>query len=168
VINAQAEYAREAGIRVLLEMPHVWDLYYDVERSKQMLSELRTNNIGVTIDSTHWHTSDYDLDDYVAFLKDRLWHIHLRDAAGKDSPAGNYELEKTPGKGEVDFRLLVETLDKHGYTGTVTLETEYKNYKDPTEVDCENAFAIAHLKKMGWDVAESVSLAVLGVRFTKC
>ena len=76
VIDVQAEYARTAGIKILLEMPHVWDLYYDVDRSKQMLSYLKSDNVGVTQDSTHWHTSGYDIDDYVRFLQDRLWHIH--------------------------------------------------------------------------------------------
>ena len=38
VIDAQSEYAKAAGIKIILEMPHVWDLYYDVEKSKQMLS----------------------------------------------------------------------------------------------------------------------------------
>lgn len=155
VIDAQSEYARAAGIKIVLEMPHVWDLYYDVEKSKQMLSYLQSDNIGVILDSTHWHTSGYDIDDYVKFLQNRLWHVHLRDAAGKDSPAGNYELEKTPGKGEVNFKLLGETLDKYGYSGNVTLETEYKNYKDPTEVDVENAYAIAHLKSVGWEVSDN-------------
>ena len=154
VIDVQAEYARAAGIKILLEMPHVWDLYYDLEKSKQMLSYLQSDNIGVTIDSTHWHTSGYDIDDYVGFLRDRLWHIHLRDAAGKDSPTGNYELEKTPGKGEVNFGLLGQTLDKYGYSGNVTLETEYKNYQDVSEVDSENAYAIAHLKSVGWQVPD--------------
>ena len=60
--------------------------------------------------------------------------------------------EPTPGKGEVDFGLLGETLDKYGYQGNVTLETEYKNYHDVTEVDVENRFAIEHLKSVGWDV----------------
>ena len=155
VIDVQAEYARSSGIKILLEMPHVWDLYYDVEKSKQMLSYLQSDNVGVTLDSTHWHTSDYDIDDYVKFLRDRLWHIHLRDAAGKDSSAGNYELEKTPGKGEVDFKLLGETLDKYGYSGNVTLETEYKNYKDPAEVDNENAYAIKYLKSIEWEVSNN-------------
>ena len=155
VLDEQAEYAKEAGIKILLEMPHVWQLYYDVEKSKLMLSHLKSENIGVLIDSTHWHVSGYDIDDYVSFLQNRLWHIHLRDAAGKDSPVGNYKLEKTPGKGEVDFKLLGETLDKYGYSGNVTLETEYKNYKDPAEVDNENAYAIAHLKSIGWEVSDN-------------
>jgi sugar phosphate isomerase/epimerase len=154
VIDGQAEYARVHSIRILLEMPHVWDLYYDVERSRQMLSYLRSDNVGVILDATHWHTSGYDLDTYVDFLGDRLWHVHLRDAAGKVSSGGNYELEKTPGKGEVDFRLLGETLDKHGYTGHVSLETEYKNYRDPAEVDEENAYAIAHLRNVGWEIQD--------------
>jgi len=153
VVDEQAEYAKSAGVKILLEMPHVWQLYYDVERSKQMVSHLKSDNVGVLIDSTHWHVSGYDIDDYVSFLQDRLWHIHLRDSAGKDSPAGNYKLEITPGKGEVDFGLLAETLDKYGYRGNVTLETEYKNYKDPGEVDSENAYAIAHLRSVGWEVS---------------
>ena len=155
VIDAQAEYARTVGIKIVLEMPHVWDHYHNVERSKQMLSYLQSDNVGVILDSTHWHISGYDIDDYVNFLQGRLWHIHLRDAAGKDSPAGNYELEKTFGKGEVDFKLLGETLDKYGYNGNITLETEYKNYKDPAEVDDENAYAIEYLKSVGWDVSDN-------------
>ena len=156
VIDELAEYAREVGIRILLEMPHVWNLYYDVDKSKLMLSYLRSDNIGVVIDSTHWHTSGYDIEDYVRFLQDRLWHIHLRDAAGKDSRSGDYELEKTPGKGEVDFGLLGRILDKYKYSGNVTLETEYKNYTDVAEVDTENAYALAYLKGVGWQVPENI------------
>ncbi|MBT6149833.1 MAG: sugar phosphate isomerase/epimerase [Gemmatimonadetes bacterium] len=152
VIDGLAEYAAERGVAILLEMPHLWDLYYDVEKSKRMLSHLRSGNVGVIIDSTHWHTSGYDIDDYIRFLGQRLWHVHLRDAAGKDSPAGSYKLEKTPGKGEVDFARLGEALDKYGYEGEVTLETEYKNYSSPDEVDEENAFAMDHLCRVGWKI----------------
>ena len=154
VLDKQAEYAKKSGIRVLLEMPHVWQVYDDVEKSKQMLAYLQSDNIGVLIDSTHWHVSRYDIDDYVSTLQDRLWHIHLRDAAGKDSPAEKYLLEITPGEGEVNFKLLGQTLDKYSYDGNVTLETEYKNYKDPAEVDHKNVTALAFLKSVGWEVAD--------------
>jgi len=76
----------------------------------------------------------------------------LRDAAGRDIPSGDYKLEMTPGRGEVDFARLGETLDKYGYQGEVTLETEYKNYSSPEEVDEENRFALAYLKRMGWNI----------------
>ena len=155
VIDDMAEYAGKVGVRIMLEMPHVWQVYCDEDRSREMLSYLNSGNVGVLVDSTHWHTSHYDIDDYVRFLGDRLWHVHLRDAAGKDSPAGDYQLEKTPGRGEVDFRLLGDTLDKYGYGGHVTLETEYKNYRDIAEVDVENRYALAHLKKVGWEVPEA-------------
>jgi sugar phosphate isomerase/epimerase len=111
VIDEQAEYAKKVGVKILLEMPHIWQLYYDVDKSKRMLSFLQSDNVGVVLDSTHWHVSGYDIDDYVSFLQDRLWHIHLRDAAGKDSSTGNCQLEITPGDGEVDFKLLGVTLD---------------------------------------------------------
>lgn len=152
VIDMLAEAAAARGIRALLEMPHLWDLYYDLDKSKQMLSHLRSDNVGVVVDSTHWHTSGYDINDYVKFLGQRLWHVHLRDAAGKDTAAGDYQLEKTPGRGEVDFSALGEALDKHGYRGEVTLETEYKNYSSPDEVDEENLFALHHLRSVGWEI----------------
>jgi sugar phosphate isomerase/epimerase len=150
VLDTAAEYARAAGIKIVLEMPHVWQLYYDLRRSQQMLSHLKSDNIGVLIDSTHWHVSGYNIDEYVRFLGDRLWHVHLRDAAGKDSSGGQYQLEITPGEGEVDFRLLGETLDRHQYHRAVTLETEYKNYHDPSQVDHANRMAFAHLQSAGW------------------
>lgn len=153
VIDGLAAYAAECGVKILMEIPHVWGLCYDVEKSKTMLSYLKSDNIGVLVDSTHWHTSGYEIDDYVGFLGDRLWHIHLRDAAGKDTPSGDYELEKTPGKGEVDFAKLGETLDKYGYRGEVTLETEYKNYDSPEEVDVENRFAMDYLRSVGWAIS---------------
>ena len=152
VIDELAVYAKGLGIKILLEIPHVWGLCFDVEKSMRMIADLKSDNIGILIDSTHWHTSGYDIDDYVKFLGDRLWHIHLRDAAGKDNTAGKYELEKTPGKGEVDFSLLGETLDKYGYQGEITLETEYKNYSRPDEVDEENLFALEYLKSAGWNI----------------
>lgn len=152
VIDGLAVYAKECGVKLLLEMPHVWGLCYDVEKSKTMLSLLKSDNVGVLIDSTHWHTSGYELEEYVRFLGDRLWHIHLRDAAGKDTPSGDYELEKTPGKGDVDFVRLGETLDKYDYRGEVTLETEYKNYSSPDEVDEENRFAMDYLRSVGWHI----------------
>ena len=153
VIDDLAAYAAERGVKILMEIPHVWGLCYDVEKSKAMLSYLKSDKIGVLIDSTHWHTSGYEIEDYVRFLGERLWHIHLRDAAGKDTLSGDYELEKTPGKGEVDFSKLGETLDKHAYRGEVTLETEYKNYDRPEEVDEENRFAMDYLRSVGWTIS---------------
>ena len=153
VLDELSEDAAQVNVKILLEMPHVWQLYDDADKSKRMVDTLQSDNIGVLIDSTHWHVNGYDLDDYVCFLGDRLWHVHLRDAAGQDTVGGNYQLEITPGQGEVDFKLLGEILDKYDYCGDVTLETEYKNYQDPSEVDRENAFAFAHLRSVGWEVA---------------
>lgn len=155
VVDRIAEWAKTKKVKIILEMPHVWDIYYSVDNAKVMLSRLRTDNVGVCIDSTHWHTSGYDLDSYLRFLGPKLWHVHLRDAAGRDRPGAVYELEKTPGKGDIDFGIMGECLDKYGYRGDVSLETEYKNYTDPAQVDLENRFALRHLENVGWKVPEA-------------
>jgi sugar phosphate isomerase/epimerase len=114
VLDAQAEYAKAAGIKILLEMPHVWQLYFDLDRSKQMLSHLQSDNIGVLIDSTHWHVSGYNITHYVRFLGNRLWHVHLRDASGKGwtsrrGPSGSKQGHWPCESGDWRERFLSET-----------------------------------------------------------
>jgi len=46
-------------------------------------------------------------------------HIHIKDAAGKDW--------KPVGAGEIDFKGQFEALKKMKYTGTMSLETHYRN-----------------------------------------
>lgn len=154
------QYAAARNVKLVVEAPHVWTLFYNLDACKKLFSCLQSENIGALIDSTHWHTSDYDLDDYMSFLGTRLWHVHLRDAAGCASRStGDYQLEITPGRGEVDFVRLAEALDRHRYCGEITLETEYKNYNSPEQVDVENRFALSYLRSKGWEIAAAAPSA---------
>ena len=56
----------------------------------------------------------------------------------------------------MDFAKLGEALDTHGYRDEVTLETEYKNYASPAEVDAENRFALEFLRSVGWQTPARV------------
>jgi hypothetical protein len=44
-------------------------------------------------------------------------------------------------------KCLADALNKYGDDGDVSLETEYKTYSDPAEVDEENRFDLAHLAR---------------------
>jgi len=51
----------------------------------------------------------------------RIAHIHLKDAAGKQwEPVG---------KGKIDFVSQFQALKKMKYSGTLSLETHYRNAK---------------------------------------
>lgn len=158
VLNGLADYAGEYGIRIAIEMPHVYTLYNNMERAEQMLSCLKSDNLGVLLCATHWHVLGYDPDSYIRLLGKKLWHVHMRDAARSDTGGFNTKLELTPGRGEVDFKRLETALQKHGYEGEIVLEPEYQEYETVDYVDREVRFGINYLRQAGLEFADGVSL----------
>lgn len=156
VLNGLADYAKISGIRIAIEMPHVYTLYNNIERAEQMLSYFRSDNLGVLLCATHWHVLGYNLDEYIRLLGKKLWHVHMRDALGSDTGDYKTKLEITPGKGDVDFKKLVDALDKSGYEGEIVLEPEYQIYESVNDVDEEIKFGINYLKKIGLEFDEGI------------
>jgi len=145
-----ADRAAERGISFNLEVPHLYQLTDSVEHVKSIFTELSHPAIGAVVDSSHWGIIQYDLDDFLNYLGPRLHHIHLRDSTGNDTLDFNQDLERTPGKGTVDFVAFGRALDRVGYTGEVSIEFEYR-HADIEIIEKEFDEGIAHLKDCGWE-----------------
>jgi sugar phosphate isomerase/epimerase len=149
------EAAAPLGIRMLIEVPHLYTILPRPEQVLWVLERLSSQNVGVLVDSSHWGIIGYDADAFFKSLGDRLWHVHLRDATGLDTADRMQQLELTPGKGSVDFRQFGAALDRAGYRGDVSLEFEYR---DMTLDAIEREFdtGLRHLASVGWDLPASV------------
>jgi len=149
------EIARQHGVRMLLEVPHLYTILPRPEQVLRTFEHLNCDNVGALIDCSHWGVIGYDIDDFLSRLGDRLWHVHLRDSAGPDTADCRQDLELTPGNGTVDFRKFGEALDAAGYSGDVSLEFEYR---DMTLEDIEQEYdiGIRYLKDCGWEFPEGV------------
>lgn len=150
-----ARTAKALGIRMLLEVPHLYTIMPGTEQVFWIFERLESDNIGALVDSSHWGIIGYDIDDFFSRLGDRLWHIHLRDSRGTDSADRKQELELTPGDGTVDYSRFSDALDRAGYRGDVSLEFEYR---DMTLDAIENEYdkGLAHLRKCGWKLPDTV------------
>jgi len=153
--NRVGQFAAKYGVRMLLEIPHLYSIMYSPEQVLWVFDRLESDNIGALIDSSHWGIIGYDIDKFIAALGARLWHIHLRDSSGPDTADQQQALEKTPGTGVVDFKKLGETLDKVGYTGTVSLDFEYRDMTLP-DIDQEFHKGLRYLKQVGWELPAAV------------
>ncbi len=149
------EIAKGMGIRMIMEVPHLYSIINRPQHVEWVLERLNTDNVGVLVDSSHWGIINFDPEAFFRKLGDRLWHIHLRDSAGPDTADGNQDLELTPGKGTADFAKFSQALDAVGYKGDVSLEFEYR---DSTFEDINKEFkeGLAHLVKTGWKVPQTV------------
>lgn len=157
ILTQLAEYARELGIKLALEIPHCYSICNTLQRARDIFDRIDSDNIGAVFDSTHQQVIGYTMQEYLNVLGDRICHVHLRDAAGEDTADYHQKLELTPGKGEVDFRHIAKELDRFGYDGEVTLELEYQGGWSLESIEAEVDAGIAYLQKCGWELPDTVS-----------
>jgi sugar phosphate isomerase/epimerase len=139
------------GIKVNLEIPHLFQLTDTVEHTAYVFDAINHDNLGATVDTSHWGIIGYDLDRLFSYLGEKLVNIHLRDSQGADTKDFKQDLELTPGDGTVDFAAFRLALERHRYQGNVTLELEHRH----DNIDhIDNAFrsSLEHLKTCGWQI----------------
>jgi len=150
-----ADIAAEHEVSLNLEAPHLYQIIDTVEHVKAIFTEIDHPSVGATVDSSHWGIIGYDLDEFFSFLGPRLRHVHLRDSTGADTKDFRQDLELTPGKGTADFTKFGQALDRAGYEGDVSMESEYR-FRDLDRIEAEFAHAIRHLRDCGWEFPETV------------
>ncbi|MDA1142986.1 MAG: sugar phosphate isomerase/epimerase [Planctomycetota bacterium] len=155
VYDQIARFAEPYGIRMLLEVPHLYMITWTTETVLRLFGMLKSPNIGALVDCSHWGISGYDLDDFLSALGDRLWHVHLRDSAGADTADRGQQLEMTPGKGAVDFKTFGEALDRANYQGDVSIEFEYRDMTFEA-IEHEYDEGLKYLANVGWEFPDSV------------
>lgn len=147
--------AEKHGVRILLEIPHLYSITARPEPALWIFDRLSCPNIGALVDCSHWGIIGYDLDAFLSALGKRLWHIHLRDSTGPDTADRNQQLELTPGDGTVDFRKFGQALDRVNYSGDVSIEFEYRNMTlDAIEREYDRG--LKEVENAGWELPVGV------------
>ena len=146
-----AKRAADAGVTLCLESPHLYQLIDTTEHVLRALEMIDHRAVGATVDASHWGIIGYDAQAFFTALGPRLRHVHLRDSAGADTRDYRQDLERTPGRGTVDFAAWGAALDAAGYAGDVTLELEHR-HDDVDAIEREFDAGIAHLRSCGWRV----------------
>lgn len=130
--------AEQKGINVTIEMPHKGSIISNVDEGLELLELLSDENIGIAFDTSHILCSGCDPVRAVSLYGNRILHVHLRDGRGKNP-------EMTPGEGDVDFRAVINALDKIGYKRPLILELEYPD-KTIDEIDQEMDKAMKYIQ----------------------
>lgn len=115
--------AEPAGVRVLVEAPHLYRLCHDLDLAAALLDRVDASTAGTVLDVSHVVASGGDVAEWVRATAHRAEHVHLRDAR-----AG--EINLSIGAGEVDFAALVDALRAEGYDGSFALELETHDVSD--------------------------------------
>jgi len=141
--RALAREAREAGIRLCIETDS--NLLPTAETGVALLDEIGDDWIQINYDPGNvvYYTGARPEDD-VRHGLGRIGHVHLKDKRG-----GKGVLDFPPlGEGDLDLAGILRDLAASGFSGPVSMEIEYVDYRYPAWEQCVDA---ARRGKAYWD-----------------
>jgi len=117
------------GGKNLASSPAIW---------RRMFGEIPSPNFGLDYDPSHlvWQFMDYIRPIYQ--FKDRIFHVHLKDAkllpdqlneVGILATPLSFHRPKLPGLGDVDWGKFFSALTDIGYDGPACVEVEDRSYE---------------------------------------
>jgi sugar phosphate isomerase/epimerase len=118
-----AEILGAGGVDLLVEAPHARRLCCDLDRAELLHAALGEAPVGAVLDVSHVVAGGGDCADAVRRLGDRIRHVHLRDAVLGD-------INRSIGRGDVDFPAAIAALTAAGYPGHYSLELETHDIAD--------------------------------------
>jgi sugar phosphate isomerase/epimerase len=140
LISSLAECAEKDRIHLTLEAPHPGTLSETVSETQRFFGILGNPKVGITLDTSHVARGNpIPVEQCISEIGAGIGHVHFRDCIGENN-------HLTPGKGAIDFRAVIDILNRAGYTGDFILELEGEDRQLAAE---ELAFAIRHIKSLG-------------------
>ncbi len=139
LISALAECAEKNGVHLTLEAPHPGTLAETVAETHRFFEVLRDPRVGCTLDTSHVARGNpVPVEKCIAEIGAKIGHVHFRDCIGENN-------HLTPGKGQVDFHAVIETLNRAGYIGDFILELEGEDRQLAAD---ELSFAVHYIKSL--------------------
>jgi sugar phosphate isomerase/epimerase len=122
------------GGKNLASSPAIW---------RRMFKEISSANFGLNYDPSHlvWQFMDYIKPIYE--FKDRIFHVHIKDAkvlrdqlddVGILATPLSFHRPKLPGLGDVDWGRFFSALTDVGYKGAACVEVEDRSYEGSLKV----------------------------------
>lgn len=115
-LQIMTAYAEKEGVRLAFEIlgPQESNLVHDFESTRRMMSEIRSENFTLCVDTVPVRVEGRRLEDYFEEFGSRISHFHLTDG----TPAGHVPC----GTGEHPVSEYLDVLQRYGYSGYITLE----------------------------------------------
>ena len=101
------------------QFPHefIWRMNEMLDFAKEI-----GRNVGLLLDSWHWHHAGATADDIIAAGRERIVHVHFNDAPNLPADQIRDNQRLLPGEGVINLAGFLQALEKIGYTDAVSVE----------------------------------------------
>lgn len=123
------EHAQKYDITLLLEPAHRMesDLIITVDDALRIIKEIKSNRIGIVLDTGHAAINKESLKDCIKKLNESksIFHLHI------DDNNGLMDEHLIPGRGKINFVPFLKELKRINYQGFLTVELGFQYIMDP-------------------------------------
>ena len=123
-----ADYGCRLGLEFVgpktLREGHRYEFISAMEGMLNLAEDIGTGNVGLLLDSFHWHTSHGTAEDLADLTDDLVVDVHINDGVPGRTPDEQLDGDRRlPGAtGVIDLNTFLRGLKGIGYTGPVTPE----------------------------------------------
>lgn len=129
---------QKLGIKFALEV-HPTEIAFDIASAEAALNAIGNHPaFGFNYDPSHFGYQGVDYVKFIYRFHDRIFHVHVKDAAWSSFPAEagvfgghlgfgdqrRYWDFVSPGRGNTDFESIIRALNRIGYKGPLSVEWE--------------------------------------------
>jgi sugar phosphate isomerase/epimerase len=155
---------QKLNVKFALEV-HPTEIAFDIVTAERALNAIdRHPAFGFHLDASHLAYQGVDYIRFIDLFGDRIFHVHIKDVWWSDTPKeagiwGGYTSFgdprrfwefRTPGRGKINFKGIINALDRVGYRGPLSVEFEDAGI-DPEKGardDCSYIRAIENSEKL--------------------
>ena len=113
--------AEGTGVKVALE-PCWGTLAWNATETDRLLEEI--DGLSLNLDPSHFVMTGEDPAELAHRWRERIVHVHLKDAFGVNGSEGEDFCFLLPGEGATDWHAFFNSLDQIGYNGVMSVEFE--------------------------------------------
>ena len=128
-LSRAAPTAEQAGVTIVLE---THDAFSSARRVAAVLDRVNSPRVAALWDSHHPYRVGEMPQDVIEALGPRIAHVHVKDARRTTPDGSDWQLVLL-GEGEVPVREQLAALERHGYSGYVSVEWEKKWHPEIVE-----------------------------------
>lgn len=126
LLDYTEQKVKSTNIKIAIHNHGPEDKLYPAPQNVMEHISKRDERMGLCLDIGHATRAGADLVKTIKDYKNRLFDLHIKDVTSADNNGKAIEI----GRGIINFKALVEALNKVGYKGICSIEYE-KDMKDP-------------------------------------
>lgn len=121
-LREAARRAADFGVRLALEFRADAAFANNLETAAWLVAEVNESNLGLCLDSFHYHTGPSKPEDLQCLTPDNLFHVQLCDLAGVPRELAMDSDRILPGEGDINLAAIISRLRAIDYGGYVSIE----------------------------------------------